>query len=270
MRREVKGGCLIERSEIRERSGGLKRQPRISLPINPDYARYPKLFFKPRLLAASRSDVGLKSTRYGVATCGVMVRRDRTLMSLRLSGPRDKNGVRMTATTDWLTAIGTCGAVAVSLGLSIIELRSRGRREERRQAEQITAWYVPYEGTPREDRPMDVGLRINNGSNQLVYDLVAECLLGRKTAVGDTEDMNLEFGALIGNVPPGGYTGYINTSGGALGRRHGLEFAFQDAAGRYWLRRANGKLERAYKHPLELFNLPRGERYQITLAFPAE
>jgi len=170
----------------------------------------------------------------------------------------------MTTATDWLTAIGTCGAVFVSLGLSFNELRSRRKREEREQAEQITAWYVPFEGEPREDRPMCVGLRISNGSNQLVYDLVAQCLLGRRTAVGDTEDRNLEFGALIGNVPPGGYTGYINTSGGALGRRHGLEFAFQDAAGLYWLRRANGKLERVYKHPLELFNLSRGERYQIT------
>jgi hypothetical protein len=175
--------------------------------------------------------------------------------------------IEMTAATDWLTALGTCGAVVVSLGLSFNELLSRRRREEREQAEQITAWFVPLEGKPPEGHPMAVGLRISNGSNQLVYDLIAQCLLGRRTAAGDSEDMNLEFGALIGNVPPGGYTGYINTSGGGVGRRHGLEFAFQDASGRYWLRRANGRLERVYEHPLDLFNLSRaGGRFQITPA----
>jgi hypothetical protein len=123
---------------------------------------------------------------------------------------------------------------------------------------------VQYEGEEREDRAMFVGLRVNNSSDQLIYDFIEQVLLGRRTAVGDSEDTNLAFGALIGNVPPGGYTGYINTSGGALGRRHLLEFAFQDAAGRYWLRRANGKLEQTSKHPLDLFNLSRGERWQIS------
>jgi hypothetical protein len=103
---------------------------------------------------------------------------------------------------------------------------------------------------------------MHNASNQLIYDVVAEVLLGRKTAVNDTEERNIESGAMVGSVPPGGFTARIDTGGGALGRRHMIELAFQDAAGRYWLRRGNGKLERVKKHPLDLFNIPRPASWQ--------
>jgi hypothetical protein len=129
----------------------------------------------------------------------------------------------------------------------------------------VTAWFAPYEGERDEDRTTRTGLRIYNASNQMIYDLIAEVLISRKTAVGDTADRNLEFGATIGNVPPGGFTGWIETGGGALGRRHTVEFAFQDAGGRYWLRCANGKLERVKKHPVDLFNYPGGIRWQSSV-----
>jgi hypothetical protein len=109
----------------------------------------------------------------------------------------------MTEVTDWLTAIGTCGAVVVSLGLALKEIRDKRKRDERRQAELVTAWFVPYEGT--EDERYDAGLRVHNASDQLIYDVVAEVLIRRKTAVNDTEERNIEFGAMVGNVPPGGF-----------------------------------------------------------------
>jgi hypothetical protein len=163
---------------------------------------------------------------------------------------------------DWLTAVGTCGAVIVSVGLAIKELVDKRKRDERRQAELITAWFVPYPGEKPEHREVFVGLYVSNASSQLIYDFVAVCLLGRRTAVDGPGDLNLGMGALIGNVPPGGYTGYVNTSGGALGRRHSLEFAFPDSAGRYWFRGTNGKLRRISQHPLDVFNISRGERWQ--------
>jgi hypothetical protein len=170
--------------------------------------------------------------------------------------------VFMTEVTDWLTAIGTCGAVVVSLGLALKELRDKRKRDERHQAELVTAWFVPYEG-PKDDEYAEYsGLRVHNASDQLIYDVVAEVLISRKTAVNDTEERNIAFGAMVGNVPPGGFTARINTGGGAMGRRHLVEFAFQDAASRYWLRHANGKLERVRKHPVDLFNIPRPVRWQ--------
>jgi len=162
--------------------------------------------------------------------------------------------------TDWLTAIGTCSAVIVSLYFASKEARDKRKRDERHQAELVTAWFVPYEGS--EDERYDSGLRIQNASDQLIYDVVAEVLIRRETAVNDTEERNIAFGAMVGNVPPGGFTARINTGGGALGARHLIEFAFQDAAGRYWLRYANGKLAQVRKHPLDLFNIPRPVRWQ--------
>jgi hypothetical protein len=168
----------------------------------------------------------------------------------------------MSVVTDWLTSIGTCGAVIVSLWLALKEGRDRRKRDERHQAELVTACFVPYEGPMDEEEKYDSGLRVHNASNQLIYDVVAEVLIRRKTAVNDTEEKNLIFGAMVGNVPPGGFTASINTGGGALGARH-INFAFQDAAGRYWLRNANGTLEQVRKHPLDLFNIPRPVRWQI-------
>ena len=163
--------------------------------------------------------------------------------------------------TDWLTAIGTCSAVIVSLYFASKEARDKRKRDERHQAELVTAWFVPYEGT---DERYDAELRVQNASDQLIYDVIAEVLISRKTAVNDTEERNIAFGATVGNVPPGGFTASIDTGGGALGRRHLIELAFQDAAGRYWLHNANGKLEPVRKHPLDLFNLrDAGVRWQI-------
>lgn len=171
--------------------------------------------------------------------------------------------IKVSEVTDWLTAIGTCGAVVVSLGLSLNELRARRKQEQRNQAEKITAWFVPLDDPEEQANTTHTGLRVNNASEQLIYDLVAEVIIGRTTAVGDSEERNIEFGALIGNVPPGGFTGRINTGGGVMARRHMIEYAFQDAAGRFWLRRTDGLLQQRKEHPLELFNIPRPVRYQV-------
>jgi len=62
---------------------------------------------------------------------------------------------------------------------------------------------------------------------------------------------------MIGNVAPGEVTTRINTGGGGTHLRFWIELAFQDAAGRYWVRHGNGTLERVKRHPVELYNLLR-------------
>ena len=94
---------------------------------------------------------------------------------------------------------------------------------------------------------------------KLFYDVIAEVVTVqgsfRRTAVGENDERNREYGAMIGNVPPGEYTTRINYGGGGMHKRFSIELAFQDAAGRYWLRRGNGKLEKIKKHPVDLYNL---------------
>jgi hypothetical protein len=165
----------------------------------------------------------------------------------------------MTELTDWLTAIGTCGAVVTSLFLAGKDSRAKRKEDERRQAEQVTAWFVPYEGEQDSPNKLYDGLRIKNASNQIVYDLVAQVVSiqgsFRKTAIGDTEERNTEFGANVGQIPPGDYFTRINNGGGGMHRRFWIELAFQDAAGRFWVREGTGLLRRVKKHPIDLYNI---------------
>jgi hypothetical protein len=168
--------------------------------------------------------------------------------------------------TDWLTAIGTCGAVITSLYFAAKDTRERRRHDERAQAEKLTAWFVPYEGEQDNIHKIYLGLRIKNSSDELIYDVIAESvsLQGafRHTAVGDTDERNREFGVLVGNIAPGEYTTRINYGGGGMHKRFWIELAFQDAAGRFWVRHGDGKLERVNKHPIDLYNLSRPVSWQ--------
>src|SRR5581483_640017 len=168
---------------------------------------------------------------------------------------------------EWITAFATVGSALGTIGAVIVALwlaRNKGRetreREDRRQAEQITAWFVPYTGEQSSSYMVYMGLRVRNASDQLVYDLIAEVVsvqgAFRDAAVGESGERNLEYGTLVGNVPPGEVTTRINTGGRGMYVRHAIELAFKDAAGRCWLRRGNGSLERINKHPIELYDIP--------------
>lgn len=134
------------------------------------------------------------------------------------------------------------------------------------QAELVTAWLVPYEGVQDNPHRVYEGLIIKNASEQLIYDLVAEIVAVqgafRSTAVGDTEERNIEFGTLVGNVPPGEKRTRINTGGAGMSLRFAVEISFKDAAGRYWLRHGNGDLEQVHRHPLELYGLDQPVRWE--------
>ncbi len=171
-------------------------------------------------------------------------------------------------TPDWTAAFGTVAAavatllaVVVSLWLATRADRRDRKREERNQAEQLTAWFMPYEEEQDNEHKLYVGLCVKNASNQLFYDVIAEVVsvqgAFRGTAVDDTDERNREFGAMVGNVPPGEITTRINTGGHGMHMRHWVELAFQDAAGRYWIRRGNGRLEQVKQHLVELYNISR-------------
>jgi hypothetical protein len=110
------------------------------------------------------------------------------------------------------------------------------------------------------------GLRLRNASDRLIYDVIAEIVAVqgamRETAVGDTEDRNREFGALVGTLPPGELTTRIGTAGGGMFIRYAVEIAFQDAAGRFWRRRGNGQLLPENQHPLDLYGISRPSSWE--------
>jgi hypothetical protein len=124
----------------------------------------------------------------------------------------------------------------------------------------VMAWFSPNEYS--EEETFVIGLHVQNASNQMIHDFVAVVLVERDTAVGSDEAKNQEYSALIGNVPPGNFTGRVNYGDSGMGHRHLLEYAFQDAGGRYWLRRASGQLQKVNRHPLDLFELTRPVTWQ--------
>jgi len=122
-------------------------------------------------------------------------------------------GCSMYWTPDWITAFGTIAAAAAtflavvtSLFLATRDARRDRKREGRRQAEQLTAWFLPYEDEQLDGHKLHRGLCVRNASNQLIYDVIAQVVsvqgAFRETAVGDTDERNMEFGTMIGNVPP--------------------------------------------------------------------
>jgi hypothetical protein len=139
--------------------------------------------------------------------------------------------------------------------------RDQSAREEaqRHQAEQVTAWLVPYDGTEKPGPgQMFAGLIVRNGSSEVVYQLIASVvsLQGtyRETRVGSPD---IRFRSFIGQVPPGETKTAIDYGGSGMYRSFGVELAFQDAAGRYWLRQGNGLLQEVDQNPVDLYGIDR-------------
>jgi hypothetical protein len=122
---------------------------------------------------------------------------------------------------------------------------AEGRKEEeRRQAEQITAWIdLLPDGEDVLDGEMAVKLIIQNASDQVVYFLVASVVnANTEVHVGNNEN----FRNYIGRVPPGRNEYKIQHPGQGMHKKYSIELAFQDAVGRRWVRRGKGGLQQIY------------------------
>lgn len=152
----------------------------------------------------------------------------------------------------WLTAIGTCGAVIVSLWLAGRQERRHDRIERRKQAELVTAWLGKEESFPDG---LFQNIVIQNSSEQCVYRLVASLVsiqgAFRQSAVGSDG----RFQRAVGQIPPGAYPTKVKSAGHGMNLRLGIEIAFADAAGVNWLRRGDGRLEEVTKDPVALYEL---------------
>lgn len=141
----------------------------------------------------------------------------------------------LSAVSSLVAALGAIGALYVAAKVAIKELarhhldaEDRRRRDERGQAEAVTAWAVP-----RVDREAEGGNPMRNGSvrnasDQAVYDVTIPWRSGPPTVVG---------------VLPPQSTRFINGPGALLSAA-AFPVRFRDAAGRWWLRTAEGELSR--------------------------
>jgi hypothetical protein len=138
-----------------------------------------------------------------------------------------------------------------------------GRSGRRQQAEQITAWFhgPAAEGVEVREGCREVPVKINNASNQMIYDLVAYIAHVSDQPPAARQPGGGEYMkdciACIGSLPPGGRVVRMKHLAHGTHRRCGVEFAFQDAGGRYWFRHANGELQRIRIHPVDFYGLSR-------------
>ncbi len=136
----------------------------------------------------------------------------------------------------WLAAVGTIAAAGVALGLSLREGRRRSAEDRRRQAELITAWVAVEDP---EDRYPYVPVAVANASHQVAYRLVVS--LGDAFRGGHRPDDPLLWRNFVWQLPPGEKRVDVDWTAG-MGARPGVQIAFQDAAGRHWIREVSGKL----------------------------
>jgi hypothetical protein len=102
-------------------------------------------------------------------------------------------------------------------------------------------------------------IAVINGSQQLAYQVIASLVPVRgaisqdfKKVIGSHAG---EFRGFKGELPPGRTDLDVTWPGGGMHIRFGVEVAFRDAAGRSWVRTANGLLKRIKSEPAANYGL---------------
>lgn len=172
--------------------------------------------------------------------------------------------VRLGDVAGWATAIGTVGTLA---GLTVGRLRDRRDardRHERAQAEAVSGWYggteVRTSATPPTSAP-PTKMFLLNRSDAPVYRVVVTLafLSGTPPKTGEEwvqQTKQMPFARAFGALPPGRWRVDVDSGWGASGARPGVEVAFTDAAGRHWIRRADGRLDRVPDEAMTHYGIP--------------
>lgn len=175
-----------------------------------------------------------------------------------------------------VAAVGTIAAFAIAFYQISIE-RSARRKDERSaiateqvtQARKIsgwiggtrpTAWGLTTSGVP----PTPATLL--NASDEPVYQVVAWLVLIQGAGPQTGEQMREvapDSAAALATLPPGRFVVSLPGDWGGMMARPGVEIAFTDAAGRHWIRRANGLLDQILDDPVEHYAMSRPVNWQV-------
>ncbi len=154
----------------------------------------------------------------------------------------------------WVAAVGTVGAVIVALVLSGREGRRQIRAQRRHQAELVTGWLSGNSRSSSETQQMLRRVDLQNASSQLVYHVIISLVITRGAGTIQRE-YGTEYRTFLGELPPGKRSTEIEHGDGGMMMRFGIELAFRDAAGRSWLRDADGLLKEIPNDPAVYYGL---------------
>jgi hypothetical protein len=162
---------------------------------------------------------------------------------------------------DW-TAVGSIGtllAFVVAFYAIVRDSRGRAKAARRHQAEQVSAW-IDYTSYGCKS-PRGTNAIVLNGSGQPVYRGIIWLVRlqgGGGPATGEEmarwieshPDASERGGPeTLSVLPPGMSVACLPDWEGGMSAMPGVEIAFTDAAGRHWIRRAEGGLENVSKEP---------------------
>jgi len=131
------------------------------------------------------------------------------------------------------------------------------RQRKYEHAEKISAW-VADEG-PNKHTYVDV----SNGSNWPIYEVVVNLVAYQGAAPLTGRELNnfpkelIKYRKMYQVVPPGKHTEAFAGFYRGMHLHPGVEIAFIDKAGRYWIRNAQGKLRKLKNSPLDYYEILR-------------
>lgn len=132
---------------------------------------------------------------------------------------------------DIITAIGTVGAVVVSLTVALYGWKKQNSVEMKRQAGSIAAWL---------SSDHDVAI-INNCSTLPIYDVVLSW--GATAGAAKQYSTGNKNTVVYSVIPPGAYKASLpEYPGTGMGVRLGVAISFRDCNGNCWRRDARGRL----------------------------
>lgn len=186
----------------------------------------------------------------------------------------------------WFGAIGTVGAFCVLIVQVTAERRLRKSAErdalahaERSQAQGVSAWYAGEDGRRLQSSPdasedevlgrvPQTRVALHNASEEPVYEAVVWLVFIQGAAPKTGEEWSqlqtaTPYRTILGVIPPGRWTVRFDGGWGAMTARPGAEVAFTDRAGRHWVRRSQGQLERLPRDAVEHYGIARPVDYQV-------
>lgn len=161
-----------------------------------------------------------------------------------------------------IAAAATTAGVLITLQQIRASKRAEQEKQDRRQAENISAWMEEGYENPAvsEDAHHRWELiRLNNASNAPVYQVIITCvgIQGAGPAFrGEDNSSSYDCRRFIGLLPPGTWSTWLPTHGSrGMSIVLAAEVAFRDAQGLSWVRRADGQLIQIQEDPAQFYGL---------------
>lgn len=157
----------------------------------------------------------------------------------------------------WVAGIGTVATFIVAFFQIHTERESRIKREKethirkmRDQAEHVSSWIAKV-----KDDPAQVWIAVSNQSTRPVYQVVLSLVMIQGNGPREGKEADATAHVLLSVAPPGVVFTSVAADYRGMHRHPGIEIAFKDADGKFWIRKADGDLVEINKPPTEYYDV---------------